>query len=114
MTPMKCMKKYEIDKKDINCKNKECQDVQNYQRQKQLNSQRYKLALKTRFLSLLLGCDHTQSNFKSAFYRSNIADNNSFVIADYSTRPNPFSNSTAIYFQHNKANQDLDVVLDIE
>ena len=25
-----------------------------------------------------LGCDHTQSNFKSAFYRSNIADNNSF------------------------------------
>ena len=25
-----------------------------------------------------LGCDHTQSNFKSAFFRSNIADNNSF------------------------------------
>lgn len=25
-----------------------------------------------------LGCEHTQSNFKSAFYRSNIADNNSF------------------------------------
>lgn len=42
-----------------------------------------------------------------------VADNNSFVIADYSTRPNPFSTSTAIYFQHNKSNQDLDVVLDI-
>ena len=27
--------------------------------------------------------------------------------------PNPFSNSTDIYFQHNKANQDLDVVLEI-
>lgn len=25
-----------------------------------------------------LGCTHTQANFKSAFYRSNIADNNSF------------------------------------
>ena len=25
-----------------------------------------------------LGCSHTQENFKSAFYRSNIADNNSF------------------------------------
>ncbi|WP_424947519.1 trimethylamine methyltransferase family protein [Candidatus Spongiihabitans sp.] len=25
-----------------------------------------------------LGCEHTQNNFKSAFYRSNIADNNSF------------------------------------
>ncbi|MCP4329848.1 MAG: trimethylamine methyltransferase family protein [Alphaproteobacteria bacterium] len=25
-----------------------------------------------------LGCDHTQRNFKTAFYRSNIADNNSF------------------------------------
>ena len=31
--------------------------MQNYQRQKQLNSQRYKLALKTRFLSLLWGFD---------------------------------------------------------
>ena len=25
-----------------------------------------------------LGCDHTQDNFKTAFYRSSIADNNSF------------------------------------
>ena len=25
-----------------------------------------------------LGCDHTQQNFKTAFYRSNVADNNSF------------------------------------
>ena len=31
--------------------------VQNYQTQKQLNSQRYKLALKTRFLSLRWGLD---------------------------------------------------------
>lgn len=28
--------------------------------------------------SHFLGCDHTQANFKTAFYRSNIADNNSF------------------------------------
>ena len=25
-----------------------------------------------------LGCDHTQQSFKTAFYRSNVADNNSF------------------------------------
>jgi len=25
-----------------------------------------------------LGCEHTQKNFKTAFYRSNIADNNSY------------------------------------
>ena len=42
-------------KKHINCKNEEQQEVQNYQTQKQFNSQRYKLALKTRFLSLLWG-----------------------------------------------------------
>ena len=42
-----------------------------------------------------------------------VADDNSFVIADYSTRPNPFTTSTDIYFQHNKANQDVDVVLEI-
>ena len=49
-------KKYEIvKKKHINCKNEEQQEVQNYQTQKQLNSQRYKLALKTRFLSLPWG-----------------------------------------------------------
>lgn len=28
--------------------------------------------------SHFLGCDHTQANFKSAFYRSTVADNNSF------------------------------------
>ena len=50
--------KYEIDKKKpINCKNEERQEVQNYQTQKQLNSQRYKFSLKTRFLSLLWGFD---------------------------------------------------------
>ena len=42
-----------------------------------------------------------------------VADDNSFVIADYSTRPNPFSTSTSIYFQHNKAHQDLDVMINI-
>ena len=25
-----------------------------------------------------LGCEHTQTNFKSAFFRSSVADNNSF------------------------------------
>ena len=49
-------KKYEIvKKKHINCKNEERQEVQNYQTQKQLNSQKYKLALKSRFLSLRWG-----------------------------------------------------------
>tara|TARA_B110000008_G_scaffold128042_1_gene130514 strand:+ start:6064 stop:9489 length:3426 start_codon:yes stop_codon:yes gene_type:complete len=42
-----------------------------------------------------------------------VADENEFTISDYSTYPNPFSNFTDIYFQHNKANQDLDVILEI-
>ena len=28
--------------------------------------------------SHFLGCDHTQANFQTAFYRSSIADNNSY------------------------------------
>ncbi|MBT3612153.1 MAG: type IX secretion system sortase PorU [Flavobacteriales bacterium] len=42
-----------------------------------------------------------------------VADENEFAISDYSAYPNPFSNTTDIYFQHNKANQNLDVVLEI-
>ena len=42
-----------------------------------------------------------------------VSDENEFTIADYITYPNPFSSSTDIYFQHNKPNQNLDVVLEI-
>jgi len=42
-----------------------------------------------------------------------VADDSAFTISDYSTYPNPFSNSTDIYFQHNKPNQNLDVFLEI-
>lgn len=42
-----------------------------------------------------------------------VADENEFTISDYSTYPNPFSSNTDIYFQHNKVNQDLDVMLEI-
>jgi len=42
-----------------------------------------------------------------------VADDNEFTISDYSTYPNPFSNSTDIYFQHNKPNQKLDIFLGI-
>jgi len=42
-----------------------------------------------------------------------VSDVNEFTISDYNTYPNPFSNSTDIYFQHNKPNQNLDVFLDI-
>jgi len=42
-----------------------------------------------------------------------VADDNEFAISDYSTYPNPFSNSTDIYFQHNKPSQNLNVFLDI-
>jgi len=42
-----------------------------------------------------------------------VANDNEFTISDYNTYPNPFSNSTDIYFQHNKPNQNLDVFLDI-
>ncbi len=42
-----------------------------------------------------------------------VADENDFVISDYSNFPNPFSSSTDIYFQHNKPNQNLNVSLEI-
>ena len=42
-----------------------------------------------------------------------VADENEFAISNYNTYPNPFSNSTEIYFQHNKSNQKLDVHLEI-
>ena len=42
-----------------------------------------------------------------------VADDNEFTISNYKTYPNPFSNSTEIYFQHNKPNQNLDVFLEI-
>ena len=42
-----------------------------------------------------------------------VSDENEFTIADYITYPNPFSTSTDIYFQHNKPNQNLGVVLEI-
>ena len=42
-----------------------------------------------------------------------VSDENEFTIADYITYPNPFSTNTDIYFQHNKPNQNLDVVLEI-
>jgi len=42
-----------------------------------------------------------------------VTDDNEFTISDYNTYPNPFSNSTEIYFQHNKPNQNLDIVMEI-
>ncbi len=42
-----------------------------------------------------------------------VTDDNEFAIADYMAFPNPFSNTVTFEFQHNKTNQDLEVVLDI-
>ncbi len=42
-----------------------------------------------------------------------VKDANDFAIADFTASPNPFSFSTDIYFEHNKANQELDYVVDI-
>ena len=42
-----------------------------------------------------------------------VVDDNQFTISDYKTYPNPFSNSTDIYFQHNKPNQNLNVFMEI-
>jgi hypothetical protein len=42
-----------------------------------------------------------------------VIDANDLAIANFTTFPNPFSVSTDIYFQHNKANQELDYVLEI-
>jgi hypothetical protein len=42
-----------------------------------------------------------------------VTDDNVFTIADYICYPNPFTSTTAFYFQHNKSNQDIEVSLDI-
>ena len=42
-----------------------------------------------------------------------VTDDNIFTIADYKCYPNPFTNSTEFYFQHNKSNQNLDVIIEI-
>ena len=42
-----------------------------------------------------------------------VTDDNEFTMSDCNAYPNPFSNSTDIYFQHNKPNQNLDVFLEI-
>jgi len=42
-----------------------------------------------------------------------VAGGDNLEIADFTTYPNPFSNTTDIYFQHNKANNELDYVLEI-
>ncbi|MDA0890155.1 MAG: type IX secretion system sortase PorU, partial [Bacteroidetes bacterium] len=42
-----------------------------------------------------------------------VTDANDLAIAEFTTYPNPFSASTDIYFQHNKANQELDYTLEI-
>tara|TARA_B100001758_G_C18417002_1_gene621093 strand:- start:14892 stop:18254 length:3363 start_codon:yes stop_codon:yes gene_type:complete len=42
-----------------------------------------------------------------------VVDENELIIADFSAFPNPFSNTTDIYFQHNKSDEELDYILDI-
>jgi hypothetical protein len=53
------------------------------------------------------------NNSSEAIINFVVADENELVIADFITYPNPFSTSTDIYFQHNKANQEIDYILDI-
>ena len=53
------------------------------------------------------------NNSSDAIITFVVSDENEFTISDYNTYPNPFSNSTDIYFQHNKPNQNLDVFLEI-
>ena len=42
-----------------------------------------------------------------------VADENIFTIEDYTCYPNPFTNYTEFYFQHNKPNQEIKVSLNI-
>ena len=42
-----------------------------------------------------------------------VTDKSDLVVSDFTTFPNPFSNSTSIYFQHNKSQQELDYIIDI-
>jgi hypothetical protein len=42
-----------------------------------------------------------------------VTNSNELSIADFKSFPNPFLASTDIYFQHNKANQELDYIFEI-
>jgi flagellar hook assembly protein FlgD len=53
------------------------------------------------------------NNSSEAIISFVVSEENDFTIADYISYPNPFSTSTDIYFQHNKPNQNLDVMLRI-
>lgn len=53
------------------------------------------------------------NNSSEATLNFTVSHGDNLEIADFISYPNPFLTSTDIYFQHNKANQDLDVVLEI-
>ncbi len=42
-----------------------------------------------------------------------VTNDSQFIIEDYISYPNPFTNTTAFYFQHNKSDQDLTVIIEI-
>jgi trimethylamine--corrinoid protein Co-methyltransferase len=44
-----------------------------------------------------LGCEHTQANFETAFYRSNVADNNSFEQWESDGAPDAAKRANAIW-----------------
>ena len=61
-----------------------------------------------------LGCDHTQANFKTAFFRSTVADNNSFEQwqIEGEKRTEQVANSTAREWLNNYQQPALDPAID--
>ncbi len=53
------------------------------------------------------------NNSSEKTIRFYVRGDNEFVLNDYTCYPNPFSNKTDFYFQHNKSNQNLNVTLNI-
>ena len=64
-----------------------------------------------------LGCDHTQANFETAFYRSNTADNNSFEqwesegALDAAKRANQMWKSTLAEYESPPSDPGIDEAL---
>ena len=53
------------------------------------------------------------NNSSEATIRFTVKDENNLVISDLTSFPNPFSISTDLYFQHNKASEVIDYTLEI-
>ena len=55
----------------------------------------------------------TQNNGSEAFISFRVEDSDSFIVEELRNYPNPFSENTTFGFSHNRAGEDLDILLHI-